>query len=736
MLIIMLKNHVFRFCIIYLSLLFPVLAWGETVGIFFDPNIDQAKFAANEVKIALEKISIKTDMRDLASLDASYPEKKIVLTLASSGAATALLKAQGGKAMADLGEQAYSLHTTAAPQQSFWAIGGDANGAMYGGLQLAENIKFHGLNGTYNTQESPVILKRGIKLNLPWDKASATYGRYDKGTFDGTSSQLAIADVWDMDFWKSWFDEMARNRYNVVSLWSCNPFSSLVQVPGYEDCHIENVTLFDGTVKIMSMEQKIKFWQDVMAYARSRGFEFLIFNWNIFTYGATGKHGITDGKDGATDPDTIDYLYKAMTKLLETYPDLNGFGMSVGENKGTEEFVWSTYGKAMLDYAKANPKRTLKFIHRLHFGDFDLMLTVFSPLKAVSNVSFDLSVKHSQAHLYSTATPDWWPKEYAKIRESGLKTWLTVRNDSFYYNTWGDPDFARAYIKGMLDLGDIFKGFYMGSDGYNPTRTFFCKTPGMNGQLEIIRQQYQMMIWGRLAYNPKVSNETFITFLQLKYPKVQGGDLFKAWSQSSRSIQLANEVINRRFDKDYQWWPEACQRDPRAAKKSGGTGFVTTAEIAELSGAAPGSSLASIADSAAGKLNGKKSSLTVAEEMESSAKSSLALVKTMNASVDADTGMAIGNIKSMSYLGLYYANKIRAATFLAAKDQDKAKMALGVAYAWWMKYSTVMDELYTGMEMQRTGKLPNWHSSDQFVLKEYTDLGGVGIPVLEEIEKN
>jgi hypothetical protein len=108
----------------------------------------------------------------------------------------------------------------------------------------------------------------------------------------------------------------------------------------------------------------------------------------------------------------------------------------------------------------------------------------------------------------------------------------------------------------------------------------------------------------------------------------------------------------------------------------------------------------------------------------------------MNAPADTETGMAIGNIRSMSYLSLYYAYKIRAATFLKGNDREKAKVALGNAYGWWMKYSTVMDEMYLGMEMQRTDKLPDWHSRDQFVLKEFTDLGGVGTPVLEEMDKN
>jgi hypothetical protein len=32
------------------------------------------------------------------------------------------------------------------------------------------------------------------------------------------------------------------------------------------------------------------------------------------------------------------------------------------------------------------------------------------------------------------------------------------------------------------------------------------------------------------------------------------------------------------------------------------------------------------------------------------------------------------------------------------------------------------------MKMQRTKDLPHWHTHDQSVLKEYTDLGGQGTP--------
>ena len=105
--------------------------------------------------------------------------------------------------------------------------------------------------------------------------------------------------------------------------------------------------------------------------------------------------------------------------------------------------------------------------------------------------------------------------------------------------------------------------------------------------------------------------------------------------------------------------------------------------------------------------------------------------------------VALGNISGMipAYIisGCYswfnYAHKIRGATFLKTADKDKARDSLGNAYSWWMKYSNLMDTMFTGMKMQRSEDLPDWHFHDKSGLKEYADLGGVGIPDSNAIKK-
>jgi len=177
----------------------------ETIGIFSDKSVPQIKFATGDVKTALEAKGFTVETFALSSFTSDYSNKKVVITLFSDASILKLAIAQGASSPGELGAQAYAIRTTKSSQKTYWVMGWDANGTMYGGLHLAENIQFNSFKGNYTSEESPTILNRGAKLNLPFDEKSPTYETNSKGT----SYQMAIQQVWDISFWESWFDEMA-----------------------------------------------------------------------------------------------------------------------------------------------------------------------------------------------------------------------------------------------------------------------------------------------------------------------------------------------------------------------------------------------------------------------------------------------------------------------------------------------------------------------------------------------
>lgn len=693
-------------------------AAAETVRLFFDSTIPQIAFAAGDIRAALERRQHPVQSRPLAELAESGPGRKIILAVAPHPLATAQISAQGGKPVTGLTPQAYAIRTTTAPDLCHWVLGGDANGVMYGGLQIAENLTVSGFGGTFESEESPFLLNRGMKLNLPLDRRLPTY----VGRWTSNSAMKAIPHVWDLSFWQRLIDQQARHRYNVLSVWVHHPFPALVKLSDYPKVCLPRIEGFDGFVKEIDHEQRVAFWRQVMRYAHDRGMTFYFFNWNIHLEHAKDQYP-TITQDPKNEI-TIDYMYKSMRALLETYPELDGFGITAGDGmKGTAEenttWTWNAMGKAARDYLSEHPSRKFNLINRSVGSSPEAWLSIYAPLKELPKVKRDYSAKYAMAHMYSTPKPQW-TGTIASIKKLGEKTWLTIRNDDYFYFNWGDPKFVRNFLAGIPHT-DAVVGMYIGSDGFNPTRTYFCREGSLNGQLEVERRWYMEMLWGRLSYNPGMSDEVFKQLLAGRYPGVPGAALFEAWALASRPLPKVTELVMGEWKLDFHWYPEACW-------SGRGWGFRTIDAFANETTVAKGSELCDIASSAKGDCNGKKSSYAVADEMLADASKALALLTPLASGGNAALELAINNVKQMAYLSTYYAHKIRGATFKKAGQTAKAREEMGQAYAWWIKYTRSMEGSYLPDSFRNTSITPDWKFADAVVLKEYTDLGGVGTP--------
>ena len=190
----------------------------------------------------------------------------------------------------------------------------DAGGAMYGGLELAEQIRVRGPDDIVDMVRNPYLPLRGTKFNLPLDLRTPSYSDMSD------SAQQNIETIWDFEFWRAYLDRLARDRYNMVSLWNLHPFPSMVKVPGYPKIALDDVwrskIAFDEdystrttdivtpamlanheVLKRLTIDQKIDFWRRVMQYAKDRNIAIYVFTWNVYTYGTGGQYGITDAID-------------------------------------------------------------------------------------------------------------------------------------------------------------------------------------------------------------------------------------------------------------------------------------------------------------------------------------------------------------------------------------------------------------------------------------------------------
>jgi len=81
---------------------------------------------------------------------------------------------------------------------------------MYGGLDVAEAIHLGTVAELSSEEHKPFVARRGIKFNIPLDLRTPSYAD------DSDSAQANIPEMWSREFWREFFDEMARDRYNVL----------------------------------------------------------------------------------------------------------------------------------------------------------------------------------------------------------------------------------------------------------------------------------------------------------------------------------------------------------------------------------------------------------------------------------------------------------------------------------------------------------------------------------------
>ena len=565
---------------------------------------------------------------------------------------------------------------------TIFILGNDQAGLMYGGLELAEIIKFNGINSIPNITQNSYMKKRGVKMNIPLDVRTPSY------TDVSDAAQQNIPEMWSMEFWKEYLDSLASYRFNFVSLWSLHPFPSLVKVPEYPDVALDDVHRSKATfqeyystrasgfdapeivnnyevVKKISIDEKIKFWQEVMQYGKDRNIAFYIVTWNIYTCGATGKYGITDAIDNAI---TKDYFRKSVRQLFITYPLLAGIGLTTGENmpgadfQAKEDWSFDTYAQGVLDVTKIQPNRKITLIHRQHEAGASDIVKKFSPLIENKNINFVFSFKYAQAHVYSSTKQIHHHEFVKQIKETGaFKTLWTLRNDDIYYFRWGSADFVRDFIKNIPM--DVTEGYYYGSDQYIWGREFLDRYPNGKREIELAKHWYHWMLWGRLGYDPTVDNNRFIANLNHHFPGTDGKNLFDAWHSASMIYPLTTGFHYGALD--FQWYIEASKSRPEPAQTP--SGFHDINRFISLP-PYKGTDFISIPEYVKMKENNSSLSGTtpfeVAEKINQAADHSLELVKNISTSGNDELYKTVEDIKAISYLGKYYAHKIKAATNL------------------------------------------------------------------------
>jgi len=627
-------------------------------------NIDDdplVAFAIGDIRQALQKSGY-----EIVDTDGDI---SIIFTLFESG----------------MGPQAFRIQKEG--ERAIRIVCGDSLGAMYGGLELAEMISLGGgLHAVQEKARKPYLLRRGIKFNIPLDARAPSYDD------TGSSAEENIAHMWDWAFWEEYINTLARNRYNVLTLWTTHPYPGWVKLPrypeiGYDDVcvlkkkmdiksdrHFDKLDVYDPAnfkvVKRISLDEKVAFWTRVFNLAEDRGIEIHIFHWNIYTFGAKGRHGIDDLPD---NQQTIDYMRYAIGEFLKTYPQVDGIGVTAGEHVnrehvknvgGIEQFLWQTYGQGVMDAKRADPSRQLRFIFRQHQANLGRITAAFDDFDG----PFNTGHKYARARLYSTVTSPYLDREYRKdLEEHKVPCWLNLRNDDTFVFRWGDADYVREFLQNVpRDLMRYEAGFYMGPDGFVFGREFVSKAPDLAGELELRKHWYRFMLWGRLGYDLTLTRDYFEKRLKHRFPEAKAELLYDVWATASRVIPQVNQFFFR--VNDFQFAPEGCISN---------SGFLTVDESFFNYPPLIGSGILSVQEYASAVIEDTLfdgiTPMEVADNLDRLAQQTLAGVAKLRyqSRPAKELAVTLTDMESIAYLGRYYADKIRGAADLAVYRADK-----------------------------------------------------------------
>lgn len=648
-----------------------------------------------------------------------------------------------------LEEQGYRRHCE---KGCIRICGADEPGVMYGILDLAEELK----TGAELCDRTivPYLKNRGIKFNIPLDARTPSYSDAS------TSATKNIPHMWELSFWYRFLDRMAEEKYNVLSLWTLSPFPSLVRIPEFPNACIEDVKVttkpfhakLSGvdiyseshrksliTVKKLTIEEKISFWQNVMEYAKNRCIRIFLFTWNVFVYGTEDSgYALTDDQ---SNPVTRDYFYYGTKALLNTYPLLAGIGVTTGENmmfdgESTEEsssfsasdvgFIAETYGRGIADYLKEHPEREVTLIHRMQMARYDKIVEAYADYPG----NFEISFKYSQAHMYSSTKPQFI-QNFLQEKKPDTKVWLTVRNDDYYLCRWGNPDFAREYLQNMPT--ECVTGFYMGADGF----TWGCDYTAVN-DLEhpqfVDKMWYMFKIWGQLAYYPEQNTSYFIRSIRSHFDleEAESTLLYQAWKEASEILPEFNCMHWHDFD--FQWYPEGCcMYDPDPEDK------ICFADINEFIGceSIPGGAYASVleyAESTANHTNLNRISPTevVASMERHIAKAEAILSENDWKKENEELSRTFYDIRLMCCLGRYFTVKEKAAMKLAVYQRtgeltlkEEAVKLLKAAAQIWKEYSEKVNCAYIPQVLTRLcGKIN---------VQEFDEIADLDVLLAEEL---
>ncbi len=391
-------------------------------------------------------------------------------------------------------------------------VGSDATGAMYGALDVAEELRWlppgRGLANIEPRRRSPYLEIRGVNQFL------------HQQALDDPSSWF-----YSDDFWRGYLDALARSRHNFLDLHAVYDLSS-TGFPNVFPYLIHLDEYPEADVGAEQTRRNLAVFNKVISLAADRGIKVGLMNYSASARVPSGK--------------LADYTSRCVEALLRDCPGLWAFGFRVGESGQPEDFFKLSY----LDGIRRAGKPIA-----LYSRSWIASRAKMEEIAAAHPGRFLVEIKYNGEHLglpyqvQGERMSTWGSYSYQtytnKPRNFDL-LWQVRAGGTHSIFQWGDPEFARRVAR-TCRLGDGAGFSIEPLTAYCPIGEYYLNPkafPHPFFRWEFQRDWLWYEVWGRAGYDPTVSDATFEHLFRERYGDRSGPVLFRSMLAASKIVPL------------------------------------------------------------------------------------------------------------------------------------------------------------------------------------------------------
>ncbi|MFH1742968.1 MAG: hypothetical protein ABIH23_28520, partial [bacterium] len=381
--------------------------------------------------------------------------------------------------------------------------GSDPAGAMYGLLEVAEQIDNAGTSQTpyravRDGVHTPFLHVRGAQILL---------------------HRQAMQDPWSWfyseEFWEGFLDTLARSRFNLLDL---HGIYDIITSKSYNVLpYFTHIPSFPKAgVGVLQAEQNAAMLGRIIELAENRGIRVFLVSYNA-------SWQIPDHEDPdeeETEESLGAYTSQAWTKLLGSCPKLNGAGVRVGESGRGVLFYQRYVVPAIVDAEGDHPLVLRNWL--LKPDDIETLSSGHKNATAVE-IKFNGDFLGLPYQISGGRFIGWTEYTYgdllSKERNYDAIFQLRASGDHRVF-PWIDPDAVRRFVKSCR-LGDGVGMTLQPIGGYGPISDTYSNTAYEDfsyWKWSFERDWYWWLIWGRLAYQPDLPREIFDYHFRRHFP--------------------------------------------------------------------------------------------------------------------------------------------------------------------------------------------------------------------------